>query len=97
MEALAAAALAGLSALSFLLARRVRGLTLDLAELSERVKDLSARLDGAEQGVAAAVGRTEVAETVLLEKGLADEEDLEAARRRFDEAAQDSASGGELH
>jgi hypothetical protein len=97
MDALSAAALAGLSALSFLLVRRVRGLTLDLAEVSERVKDLSARLDAAEHDAAAAVGRTEVAEAVLLEKGLADEEDLEAARRRFDEASHESAGGGDLH
>jgi hypothetical protein len=93
MDALASAALAGLSALSFLLVRRVR----DVAELADRVKELSARVDGAEQDAAAAVGRTEVAESVLLEKGLADEEDLEAARRRFGEAAQDSASRGDVH
>ncbi len=96
MDVLSAAALAGLTVLSFLLVRRVRGLGAEVETLSERVQDLAARLDAAERDVSAAVGRTEVAETVLLEKGLADEDDLEAARRRFDEAAS-SAGDGELH
>ncbi len=97
MDALAAAALAGLSVLSFLLVRRVRGLLADVAGLSERVKELSTRLDTAEQDVQSALARTEVAETVLLDKGLADEEDLEAARSRFgtDDAA--AGPGDELH
>ena len=97
MDALAAAALAGLSALSFLLVRRVRALHAQVGDLSARVQDLGARLEVAERDVSAAIARTEVAESVLLEKGLADEEDLEAARRRFDEAAHDSAENGELH
>jgi membrane protein implicated in regulation of membrane protease activity len=97
MDVLAAAALAGLSALSFLLVRRVRGLLEDVAQLSGRVEELADRLGAAEQDVSAAIGRTEVAETVLLEKGLADEDDLEAARRRFDEAAESASGEGELH
>jgi hypothetical protein len=97
MDALSSAALAGLSALSFLLAHRVRGLVRDVAELSNRMAELTTRLQGAEQEVAAAAGRAEVAEAVLLEKGLADEEDLEAARRRFDEAAHDSVGRGDVH
>jgi hypothetical protein len=97
MDALASAALAGLSALAFVLARTVRRLGRDVAELSVRVRELSGRVEGAEQDVAAAVARAEVAEAVLLEKGLADEEDLEAARRRFGEAAHDSARGGDVH
>jgi outer membrane murein-binding lipoprotein Lpp len=97
MDALASAALAGLSALAFVLVRKVRVLARDVAELSGRVHELSGRLQGAEQDVAAAVGRAEVAEAVLLEKGLADEEDLEAARRRSGEAAHDSARGGDVH
>ncbi len=95
MDALAAA-LAGLSVLSFLLVRRVRGLLADVAGLSERVKELSTRLDAAEQDVQDALARTEVAETVLLDKGLADEEDLEAARSRFGTDAA-AGPGDDLH
>ena len=97
MDALTPAALAGLSVVTFLLVRRVRGLAGDAAELSARVQELTARLDAAEHDVAAAVGRTEVAETVLLDKGLADEEDLEAARRRFDEASGEGTGERDLH
>lgn len=99
MDALAAAALAALAAVSFLLARRVRGLLADVRELSERLAELSARLEAAEQDVSGALARTEVAEAVLLDKGLADEDDLEAARRRFgaDVAAADVRGEDDLH
>jgi hypothetical protein len=99
MDALATAALAGLSAISFLLVRRVRGLLADVAELSERLREVSTRLDAAEQDVAAALARAEVAEAVLLDKGLADEEDLEAARRRFGDghAAAEVRGDGDPH
>ena len=99
MEALPAAALAGLSIAAWLLARRVRTLLVELAQLAERVTELSRRLDAAEHDAAGALARTEVAESVLLDKGLADEEDLEAARRRFgDDAAAAVARGdGDLH
>jgi len=95
MNALATAALAGVSVLSFLLVRRVRGLLTDVSGLSDRVNELSARVAAAEQDVAGALARTEVAELVLLDKGLADEEDLEAARRRFGDDA--DAPTDELH
>jgi hypothetical protein len=85
VEPLPAAALAGLSIVALLLARRVRTLTAEVIALRERVDGLASRLSAAEQDVDGAMARTEVAETVLLEKGLADEEDLEAARRRSDE------------
>jgi hypothetical protein len=82
MDALSAAVLAGFSVLSFVVVRRVRAVGADVAGLAERVDDLARRLVAAERDVSSAVARTEVAETVLLEKGIADEEDLEAARRR---------------
>ncbi len=82
MHPLPAAALAGLSIVAFLLARRVRALMLDVSDLRAQLDGVASRLAAAEQDVAAALERTEVAETVLLDKGLADEEDLEAARRR---------------
>jgi hypothetical protein len=83
MPTLAAlAALALVSALAARLLRRVRALEHDVASLSERVGELSARLEVAEQDAAAALAQAEVAESVLLDKGVADEEDLEAARAR---------------
>jgi hypothetical protein len=99
MNALAAAALAGLTVVVFVLVRRVRGLLAEVARLSERADELGARLEAAEHDVAGALSRTGIAETVLLDKGLADEEDLEAARRRFgDDAPPSDARGdGELH
>ncbi len=84
MDWLPAAALAGLSVASLLLARRVRSLLGEVATLSSRVEMLASRLEAAEHDISSAVARTEVAETVLLEKGLADQEDLDAARRRSD-------------
>ncbi len=100
MEVLPAAALAGLSVAALLLARRVRALLADVAELSGRVTELATRLDVAEHDAAGALARTEIAESVLLDKGLADEEDLEAARRRFGDDAPppaDVRGDGELH
>jgi hypothetical protein len=95
METIPAAALAGLSVAVLLLARRVRGLLGEVAELSARVEGLSTRLAAAEDAANVAAEHAEVAETVLLEKGLADEEDLEAARRRPEGA--DASRDGDLH
>ena len=89
MDPLPAAALAAVSVVALLLARRVRALLSQVAQLSARVDGLAARVAVAEQDVADARARTEVAETVLLEKGLADEEDLEAARLRSSETSDD--------
>jgi hypothetical protein len=97
MNALAAAVLAGLALLSMLLVRRTRALLGTVAVLEERVSDLSDRLRVVERDAAGALERTEVAEAVLLDKGLADEEDLEAARRRFDAEAANAARDGDLH
>ena len=97
MEPLPAAALAGLSVAAFVLARRVRALLGQVAELSARVDGLAARLAAAEDDVAGAFERAEVAENVLLDKGLADEEDLEAARRRPEGADADARGNGDLH
>ena len=97
VEPLPAAALAGLSVVAFLLARRVRSLVAEVSELQARVDGLASRLAAAQEDVQAALGRTEVAETVLLEKGLADEEDLEAARRRADDAPGGDVPRDDLH
>ena len=82
MEPLPAAALAGLSIVTYLLARRVRALLQEIVELRAQLDGMVSRLAAAEQDVGTALDRTAVAENVLLDKGLADEEDLEAARRR---------------
>ena len=97
MDSLPAAALAGLSVVAFLLARRVRALLAEVSDLQARVDGLAARLAAAEEDVQGALARTEVAETVLLEKGLADEEDLEAARRRADDAPGGDVPRDDLH
>jgi hypothetical protein len=95
VEPLPAAALAGLSIVAYLLARRVRTLMVEVSELRVQLDGLSSRLAATEQDVVVALDRTEVAETVLLDKGLADEEDLEAARRR--PGAGDGDVTGELN
>ncbi len=64
--------------------RRDRRLTGEMTELQERIRELSARVEAAEADVAHAVTQAEISESLLLEKGIADEEDIEAARRRFD-------------
>lgn len=69
---------------SVLFHRRERRLTGEVGELEERIRELSARVEAAEADVAHAVTQTEITETLLLEKGVADEEDIESARRRFD-------------
>jgi type II secretory pathway component PulJ len=64
--------------------RREKRLTGELTGLTERMRELSARVEAAEADVAHAVTQAEITESLLLDKGIADEEDLEAARRRFD-------------
>lgn len=78
------AALALVAAAFVRVQRRERGLRTELSELQERMRELSARVEAAEADVAHAVTQAEVAESLLLDKGIADEEDIEAARRRFD-------------
>jgi hypothetical protein len=63
---------------------RERRLTAEVNDLTERIRELSARVEATEADVAHAVTQAEIAEGLLLEKGIADEEDIEAARRRFD-------------
>ncbi len=75
-------ALALLAALSLELVRRLRALAREVAALTERVRELGARLAAAEQDSAAALAQAGVAECVLLDKGVFDEEDLEEARAR---------------
>ena len=81
-------------------ARRERELAGEVGDLGERVKELGLRLEAAEAEVAQAVTQAEIAENVLLEKGVADEDDIEAVRRRFVADATsgyDRARDGELN
>ena len=98
MFALAAVALASAGA-AVAVVVRARALSTEVRELRERLRELSARLEAAENDVSQALASSDVAESVLLDKGLADEEDLEAARRRFGEAAPVyvRARDGEIH
>jgi predicted nuclease with TOPRIM domain len=98
MSALAAAvALALLAALAARLVRRLRALSDEVEALSERVHELSARLEVAEQDAASALAQADVAESVLLDKGVADEEDLAAARARSAAPAEGPRRDDELH
>lgn len=99
MAYLLAAAAAALCLLAIRLWRRRRDHSAELFALADRVGELSARLEAAEHEVAQAVSHARVAGMLLLEKGIADEDDVEAARRRVDEggASQARHRGGELH
>jgi hypothetical protein len=64
--------------------QRERRVRVELSGMAERMRELAARVEAAEADVAHAVTQAEISESLLLEKGIADEEDIEAARRRFD-------------
>jgi len=70
------------------LMRRDRGRAVEHAALAEQVRELSQRLEAAEQDVARAQTQAGVAESLLVEKGVADEEDVAEARARFDSDAE---------
>jgi len=96
--------LAGIvSAMSLLAAlyatRRHRALAEDLRAVRNQLRDLSGRLANAEKSVDDASSRADAAGSVLLEKGLANKEELEAARRRSDllEEAQPARGSRTLH
>jgi hypothetical protein len=56
----------------------------ELEVLTERVRELAARLDATEGDLASARSSSGVAESLLLEKGIADEDEVEATRRRLE-------------
>jgi hypothetical protein len=97
-ELTAALAVALFAAISAFGVRRLRELGEDVRALGERVRELSVRLEAAEQDAASALAQADVAESVLLDKGVADEEDLEAARARSGgEAGYVRGRDGDLH
>jgi hypothetical protein len=81
----------------------LRGFRLRGAEaegLAEQVRGIAARIESVEADVSRTALRADVAETVLIEKGIADEEDLEEARRYFEQNTQpryDRQRDGNLH
>ena len=79
----AAAALAVAAGLAHLLIRD-RKYRSQLRSVEERMRELTARVEAAEADVAHAVTSADISESLLVEKGIADEEDIEAVRRRFD-------------
>jgi tetrahydromethanopterin S-methyltransferase subunit G len=94
-----ALALCAAALLAVRVARLRRAHAAEHAALSERLNELAARVEAAEQDVAQALTHAQVAGTLLLEKGIADEEDVEAVRRRVDEAGpvQLRHRDGDLH
>jgi hypothetical protein len=94
-----AAALVILAAALLGLLRRERARAAEVEGLAGQLRELSQRLESAEQDVARAQTQADVAESLLVEKGVADEEDVEAVRRRFDDesAAHARSRDGELH
>ncbi len=89
-----------LTTVCVVLARRVRALADEVSALGDRVKELTTRLESTEVDAANALAQADVAESVLLEKGVADEEDLEAARARSgapDGAGYVRTRDGDLH
>ena len=99
MGSLLAISLAALAAALLLRARRrEQALAQELLALDERLRELTARLDATEADLAAALATAGVAETLLLEKGIADEDEVEAARRRLGgEAAPGATSDDAVH
>ena len=75
-------AVALFAAIAAFVVRRMTELAEDVRVLGDRVRELSVRLEATEQDAATARAQADVAESVLLDKGVADEDDLEAARAR---------------
>ena len=88
------AALAASVTFWFRYERERRASALAYAALEEQVRQLTLRLDVAEHDAVAASSQAEVAERVLLEKGYADADDLESARRRLEGEAAGARDGG---
>lgn len=86
---LALAAIAALLSLAVALAtvRAWREASAEAADLRRNGSELASRLLAAEQAAALAAARAEAASHLLLEKGIADEEELEAMRQLLESPA----------
>ncbi len=74
------------------LVQRERRFRAGMRSVEERMRELATRIEAAEADVAHAVTQAEISESLLIDKGIADEEDVEAARRRFDGGEPSAAS-----
>jgi len=81
----------------------LRGFRLRGAEtegMADQMRGIAARMESVEAEVSRNALRADVAETVLIEKGVADEEEIEEARRYFEQktpARYDRQRDGSLH
>jgi len=81
----------------------LRGFRLRGAEaegLADQMRGIAARMESVEAEVSRTALRADVAETVLIEKGVADEEDLEETLRYFEQntpSRYDRQRDGSLH
>jgi hypothetical protein len=83
MWLIAASATCGIAVVfAIQLARSQQRLLREMRALRSRLRSISERVESVERSVGEATTQAEVAGAVLLEKGIADEEELEAARRR---------------
>ena len=73
------------AALALAWRRRERALRQELDGLTERVQQLTSRLEAAEQDVGHALDSGDVAAQLLVDKGIADEDELDDVRRRLGE------------
>jgi outer membrane murein-binding lipoprotein Lpp len=97
MPALAATAVVLVAAALLGLIRRERARAAELDALAGQVRELSTRLESAEQDLARVQTQADVAESLLVEKGVADEEDVAEVRRRFDAGDDSRPRDGDLH
>jgi len=72
-------------------------LRVQLEGLRERLEQLHVRLEVTEQDLALAVSQTGVAEGLLLEKGIADADEVEDMRRRLITDADAPGDGDAIH
>ncbi len=99
LSILAALALAAGAGLAQRALRRRRALEREVDGLRGTVQELAGRLEAAEAGAARALAAAEVSASLLVEKGVADEEELEAARARSGLAPAEAVPerDGEVH
>ena len=90
-------ALALLAALGGKVRREQAALRAQVEGLRERIDQVHLRLEGAEQDLAMALSQTGVAEGLLLEKGIADADEVEDMRRRLVTDAEAAGHGEALH
>lgn len=97
MIALLAAALAVAALAAVRAARSDRERAVATASLCEQVRALEARLEAVEAEAAHALAQSDATGGLLVEKGIADEEEFQAALRRADGSADAERGEDRLH